>query len=52
MTNIVIIEGQVDYCLEQTWSTLKSGDAVNFKADVFHGYRNTTSQQAVLNKIT
>lgn len=49
--HLIAIEGQIDYCLEQTWSTLKCGEAVKFKADVSHGYRNITAQPAVLHNI-
>ena len=38
--HIVVIEGEMDVCVEGVWQPLKPGEGLRFAADRAHGYRN------------
>ncbi|NRA88960.1 MAG: helix-turn-helix transcriptional regulator [Rhizobiales bacterium] len=42
--DIVVIKGNMEILLDGVWTKFKTGDAIRFKADVEHGYRNMTNE--------
>ncbi len=42
--DIVVIKGEIELLLGGSWKKYKQGDAIRFKADVEHGYRNITNK--------
>ncbi|NQY65297.1 MAG: cupin domain-containing protein, partial [Alteromonadaceae bacterium] len=49
--HIMVIEGEMEYFLEQQWHLLKQGEVAKFHADVEHGYRNMSGEQTVFHSI-
>lgn len=42
--HVVVIDGQLDLCVDGEWQTLNCGEGVRFAADVTHIYRNGGEQ--------
>ncbi len=42
--HVVVIDGQLDLCVDGEWQTLNCGEGVRFAADVTHIYRNGGSK--------
>jgi len=49
--HIVVIEGAMEYYLNDQWLPLAVGDVAKFDASVKHGYRNVSDQQAIFHNI-
>lgn len=49
--HIIVIEGQMEYFLNEKWHPLNKGDVVKFNANQPHGYRNRSESQAVFHNI-
>ncbi len=49
--DIVVIKGEIELFLNGVWTKYKMGDAVRFKANVEHGYRNITENIAEFHNI-
>lgn len=48
---IVVIEGEIEYFLNDHWHHLSKGDVVKFNANQKHGYRNVSENTAVFHNI-
>ncbi|HHU8907219.1 TPA: DNA-binding transcriptional regulator SutR, partial [Escherichia coli] len=42
--HVVVIDGQLDLCVDGEWQSLNCGEGVRFAADVTHVYRNGGEQ--------
>ncbi|WOH37172.1 XRE family transcriptional regulator [Thalassotalea fonticola] len=49
--HILVIEGEIEYFLDQQWHPLRAGEVVKFDANQNHGYRNTSTQPAKFHNI-
>ena len=49
--HIVVIAGEMELLLNDTWRELKAGDVVQFDASKPHGYRNKSEQNAVFHDV-
>jgi transcriptional regulator with XRE-family HTH domain len=49
--HILVIEGEIEYLLNDQWLHLNKGDVVKFSANQKHGYRNVSDTQAVFHNI-
>ena len=49
--HIMVIEGEMEYFLDQQWHYLKQGDVAKFHANVEHGYRNMSEKQAIFHTV-
>ncbi|WP_299495583.1 XRE family transcriptional regulator [uncultured Shewanella sp.] len=47
----LMINGQMDLLIEDTWQVLINGDSIRFNADQLHGYRNSTKDVAIFHNI-
>lgn len=48
---IIVIEGKIEYFLNDNWHHLSKGDVVKFNANQKHGYRNVSENIAVFHNI-
>ncbi len=48
---ILVIEGSIEYLLEDQWHHLRTGEVVKFNANQKHGYRNVSESKAVFHNI-
>lgn len=48
---ILVIEGEIEYLLNDQWHHLNKGGVVKFNANQKHGYRNVSESQAVFHNI-
>jgi len=39
--HIIVISGQLDFCVKEHWQVLGAGEGIRFRADQSHGYRNS-----------
>lgn len=46
--NLVLSKGMLEVCLGEGWLRLETGDAMHFRADRPHSYRNPSSEEAVI----
>lgn len=49
--HLMVIEGEMEYFLEQQWHPLKQGEVAKFHANVEHGYRNMSEKQVIFHSI-
>jgi|TARA_R110000772_G_scaffold93812_3_gene191489 transcriptional regulator with XRE-family HTH domain len=49
--HILVIEGDMEYFLDNKWHAIQKGDTVRFCANVAHGYRNLTDKPATFHNI-
>lgn len=49
--HVSVIEGEMELLIEGEWQNVAKGQSVRFPADRTHGYRNRTSENAVLHDI-
>ncbi|EQC3345204.1 cupin domain-containing protein, partial [Escherichia coli] len=42
--HVVVIDGQLDLCVDGEWQSLNCGEGARFAADVTHVYRNGGEQ--------
>ncbi len=49
--HILVVEGEMEYFLNNQWQALYKGSAVKFNADKQHGYRNTSKDYATFHNI-
>ncbi|WP_022943154.1 helix-turn-helix domain-containing protein [Psychromonas hadalis] len=49
--HILVIEGEIEYLLNDQWHHLNKGEVVKFNANQKHGYRNVSESQAVFHNI-
>ena len=49
--HIMVIEGEIEYLLNDQWHHLNKGEVVKFNANQKHGYRNVSESQAVFHNI-
>ncbi|OUS25858.1 hypothetical protein A9Q98_11190 [Thalassotalea sp. 42_200_T64] len=49
--HILVIEGEMEYFLEQQWHPLTAGEVVKFAANTKHGYRNVSAKPAKFHNI-
>ncbi|NQY62735.1 MAG: helix-turn-helix transcriptional regulator [Alteromonadaceae bacterium] len=49
--HIMVIEGEMEYFLEQLWHPLKQGEVAKFHANVEHGYRNMSEKKAIFHSV-
>ena len=40
--HVIVLEGDMDVLIDDTWKTLHQGEGLRFEASQAHGYRNTT----------
>lgn len=38
--HIIVISGRLDFCLDNKWQVIQTGEGLRFRADRAHGYRN------------
>ena len=48
---LLVIEGEIEYYLNDQWHPLNKGDVIKFNANQKHGYRNVSESQAVFHNI-
>lgn len=48
---ILVIEGEIEYFLNEQWHHLNKGEVAKFNANQKHGYRNMSENQAVFHNI-
>lgn len=48
---VLVIEGEMEYFLNNQWHPLSQGDVVKFNANQKHGYRNTSETKTVFHNI-
>lgn len=46
--HVTVLRGEVELLVEEEWRPLKQGQSLRFPADRRHGYRNRTSEEAVV----
>ncbi|MEY8213461.1 MAG: XRE family transcriptional regulator [Colwellia sp.] len=49
--HILVIEGEIEYFLNEQWHHLRKGEVVKFNANKKHGYRNMSENQAIFHNI-
>ncbi|KTD31566.1 MULTISPECIES: helix-turn-helix domain-containing protein [Legionella] len=49
--HVIVVSGQMEILLNNTWQSLEQGDALRFAASQAHGYRNQHSSRAVFHNI-
>lgn len=49
--HIIVINGEIEYFINNKWHHLKQGDSVKFNADVEHGYRNLSNKTATFHNV-
>jgi transcriptional regulator with XRE-family HTH domain len=49
--HIIVIEGELEYLLNDHWHHLNKGDVAKFNANQKHGYRNISENQTVFHNI-
>jgi transcriptional regulator with XRE-family HTH domain len=49
--HILVIEGEIEYFLNEQWHPLNKGEVVKFNANQKHGYRNMSESQAIFHNI-
>lgn len=49
--HIVVIEGDIEYLLNDQWLSLNKGEVIKFPANQKHGYRNVSDIQAVFHNV-
>lgn len=49
--DIIVLTGEMEVLLEGKWQLFKQGDAIRFKADYEHGYRNLNNQETIFHNI-
>ena len=46
--HVTVLHGEVELLVEEEWRRLRQGQALRFPADRRHGYRNRTTEEAVV----
>jgi len=49
--HLIVIEGEMEYFINEQWHHLKQGEFVKFNADVEHGYRNLSDKTAIFHNV-
>lgn len=49
--HLIVIDGEMEYFINEQWHHLKQGEFVKFNADVEHGYRNLSDKTAVFHNV-
>ncbi|XPF96427.1 helix-turn-helix domain-containing protein [Colwellia sp. RE-S-Sl-9] len=49
--HLIVIEGEMEYCINNQWHHLKQGEFVKFNADVEHGYRNLSDKKTTFHNM-
>jgi quercetin dioxygenase-like cupin family protein len=49
--HLIVIDGEMEYFINNQWHHLKQGEFVKFKADVEHGYRNLSDKPATFHNM-
>ncbi|MCL4163331.1 UNVERIFIED_CONTAM: hypothetical protein GTU68_017637 [Idotea baltica] len=49
--HILVVEGEMEYLLDDQWHHLNKGEVIKFNADKPHGYRNTSKQATTFHNI-
>lgn len=49
--HIIVIEGEIEYFLDNKWHQLPTGGVVKFNANKEHGYRNMSNRPAIFHNI-
>jgi uncharacterized cupin superfamily protein len=49
--HILVVEGEIEYFLDEQWHPLYQGDVVKFNADQQHGYRNSSKSPSTFHNI-
>jgi len=49
--HLIVISGEMEYCIDKQWHPLKQGEFVKFTADVEHGYRNLSNKTATFHNV-
>ncbi|MGQ3888299.1 helix-turn-helix domain-containing protein [Legionella sp. CNM-1927-20] len=49
--HIIVIKGEIDVLIKESWCALKTGDSLRFNADIAHGYRNINKESAIFHNI-
>jgi len=49
--HIIVIEGEIEYLLNEVWHPLQKGHVAKFNANQQHGYRNMSENQAIFHNI-
>jgi quercetin dioxygenase-like cupin family protein len=46
-----MIDGEMEYLMNEQWYPLKQGEFVKFNADIEHGYRNLSSKETTFHNV-
>jgi len=49
--HILVIEGEMEYFLDDKWHHLNKGEVAKFDANRKHGYRNTSDKQVIFHNV-
>ncbi|MDO7086193.1 XRE family transcriptional regulator [Pseudocolwellia sp. AS88] len=49
--HLIVIDGEMEYFINNQWHHLKQGEFVKFNADVEHGYRNLSAKTATFHNV-
>lgn len=49
--HILVIEGEMEYFLDDKWHRLAKGEVVKFDANVKHGYRNISAEKVIFHNV-
>ena len=49
--HIIVIEGEMEYFIDNQWHLLQQGECVKFTANVEHGYRNLSDKKTTFHNV-
>jgi transcriptional regulator with XRE-family HTH domain len=49
--HILVIEGEMQYFLNDKWHSLNKGEVVKFNANIKHGYRNISEEKVIFHNV-
>ena len=49
--HLIVIEGEMEYFIDNQWHLLKQGEFVKFDANVEHGYRNLSDKKTTFHNV-
>jgi len=49
--HIIVVEGEMEYFLDNQWHTLSQGEVIKFNANKTHGYRNLSQKNVTFHNI-
>lgn len=49
--HLIVIEGEMEYFIDNQWHLLKQGEFVKFNANIEHGYRNLSDKKTTFHNV-